>query len=90
LSQAIDLALKLLTLGGQRAYLTHYHTVIGDTLYLPARWDETSAADKMITLRHERVHLRQRRRYGLPLMSLLYLLFPLPLFLAYGRARIEW
>lgn len=90
LSRAIDLALKVITLGGQRRYLTHYHTVIGDTLYVPEGWDACPATAKIITLRHERVHLRQRRRYTLPGMAFLYLVWPLPLGLAYGRARIEW
>jgi hypothetical protein len=46
--------------------------------------------DHVILLRHERVHLRQRRRYGGALMTFLYLVPFLPLGLAYGRARIEW
>lgn len=90
LSRAIDVALRIVTLGGQRHYLTKYHTVIGDTLYVPESWDELSDLDRVILLRHERVHLRQRRRYGGPLMTFLYLIPFLPLGLAYGRARIEW
>jgi hypothetical protein len=90
LSRAIDIALRCLTLNGQREYMTRFHTVIGDTLYVPSCWDDTPPIDRIITLRHERVHLRQRRRYTLPGMALLYLLLPLPLGLAYGRARIEW
>ncbi len=90
LSRVIDLALRVLTLGGQRHYLTRYHTVIGDTLYVPASWDALSDLDRLILLRHERVHLRQRRRYGGALMAFLYLVPFLPLGLAYGRARIEW
>ena len=49
-----------------------------------------SDVDKVILLRHERVHLRQRRRYGAFVMTFLYLIPFLPLGLAYGRARIEW
>jgi hypothetical protein len=90
LSRAIDAALKLVTLGGQRHYLTHYHTVIGYTLYVPQSWESTSDTDRVILLRHERVHLRQRRRYGFLLMALAYLLPVFPLGLAYGRARLEW
>jgi hypothetical protein len=90
LSKLIDLALKLVTLGGQREYLTRYHTVIGDTLYVPESWERQADLDRVILLRHERVHLRQRRRYGLPLMTFLYLVPFFPLGLAYGRARIEW
>jgi hypothetical protein len=90
LSRAIDAALRLVTLNGQRHYLTRYHTVIGDTLYVPETWDALPDRDRVILLRHERVHLRQRRRYGAALMTFLYLVPFLPLGLAYGRARIEW
>lgn len=90
LSRAIDRALKIVTIGGQRGYLTVYHTVIGDTLYVPASWESASDVERAIVLRHERVHLRQRRRYGMPLMAFLYLVPLFPLGLAYGRARIEW
>lgn len=86
----IHSALFAITLGGQRHFLQGYYTVIGDTLYVPNSWDALGAADRVILLRHERVHLRQRRRYGTVGMTLLYLLPFLPLGLAYGRARIEW
>lgn len=89
-SRAIDVALRVVTLNGQRRYLTHYHTVIGDTLYVPASWEGMRDVDRVILLRHERVHLRQQRRYGFPLMAFLYLLPFAPLGLAYFRARIEW
>lgn len=90
LSQLVDLALKIITAGQQRQYLTHYHTVLGFTLYVPDSWSEASDIDRAILLRHERVHLRQRRRYGYPLMAFLYLVPFFPLGLAYGRARLEW
>jgi len=90
LSAAIDVALKLVTLGAQRAYLTHYHTVIGYTVFTPDSWETADEIEQLIVLRHERVHLRQRRRYGLPLMAFLYFVPFLPLGLAYGRARLEW
>jgi hypothetical protein len=90
LSAAIDIALRILTLNQQRQYMTHYYTVIGDTLYVPPGWDERDPDDRVITLRHERVHLRQRRRYTMPGMTFLYLIPFFPLGLAYGRARIEW
>jgi hypothetical protein len=90
LSRAIDLALKVVTLGRQSRFLTHYHTVLGDTLYVPDGWEQASALDRVVTLRHERVHLRQRRRYGTVGMAVLYLLPFFPLGLAYGRARLEW
>jgi hypothetical protein len=89
-SRLIDIALRIVTLGGQNEYLTHYHTVIGNTLYVPLSWSSASDVDRAILLRHERVHLRQRRRLGTALMTFLYLVPFFPLGLAYGRARLEW
>jgi hypothetical protein len=89
-SRLIDIALRVITLGGQNQYLTHYHTVIGNTLYVPLSWNTASDIDRAILLRHERVHLRQRRRLGMVLMTFVYLIPFLPLGLAYGRARLEW
>jgi len=90
LCRAIDVLLRVLTFGAQREFMTRYHTVLWDTLYLPDRWDHTPDVARLVTLHHERVHLRQRRRYGDVVMTLLYLLPFFPLGLAYGRARIEW
>jgi hypothetical protein len=90
LSRVIDVALRLVTLGAQSRYMTQYHTVIGYTLYVPEAWQTMSDVARVILLRHERVHLRQRRRYGFPLFAFLYLVPFLPLGLAYGRARLEW
>lgn len=90
LSRWIDRALRLVTLGGQHTYLTQYYTVLGDKLYVPAGWERAPVTRRLATLRHERVHLRQRRRYTLPGMAVLYFLPILPIGLAYGRARIEW
>lgn len=90
ISRVLDVVIKVLTFGGQREFMTRYHTVLWDTLYVPALWDETSDLSRVITLRHERIHLRQRRRYGDFLMTFLYVLPFFPLGFAYGRARIEW
>ena len=89
LQRAIDVALKIVTLGGQHEYLTRYHTVLGAVLWVPTMWSEETDAQRYILLRHERVHLRQRRRYGAIGMALLYLLPIFPLGLALGRAKLE-
>lgn len=89
-SRAIDVGLRIITAGAQRHYMTRYHTVIGDTLYVPDAWHAMSDVARVILLRHERVHLRQRRRYRMLPFALLYLLPILPLGLAYFRARFEW
>ena len=90
LQKAIDVALKIVTFGGQRVYLTRYHTVLFGKLWVPDAWDEMSDDDKYILLRHERVHLRQRKRMGDVVMAFVYLVPFFPLFFAYGRARMEW
>jgi hypothetical protein len=90
LQRAIHYLLAVLTLGGQRAYLTRYHTVLFGALWVPDSWDSMSDRDRYILLRHERVHLRQRARMGDFAMAFVYLIPILPLGLAWGRARIEW
>ncbi len=90
LQRAIAVALAVVTLGGQRSYMTRYHTVLFGKLYVPAAWDTMDDDARTILLRHERVHLRQRRRMGDVALAFVYLVPILPLFLAWGRARIEW
>lgn len=90
LSRCIDVFLKVLTFGGQRHYMTRYHTVIGQTLFVPDAWNSTAEVDKVVLLRHERVHLRQRRRLTFVGMAFLYLIPWFPVGLAYFRARLEW
>ncbi|HYU16814.1 MAG TPA: hypothetical protein VEL05_12100 [Candidatus Acidoferrum sp.] len=82
-------ALVVLTLGRNRAYLDGFHTTIGRRVYVTSDWDEMGRDQRYLVLRHERVHLRQFRRYTLGGMALLYLLVPLPFGLAYFRARFE-
>jgi len=64
--------------------------VLFDVLYLPDSWDATPDMERVIVLRHERVHMRQRRRHGDLLFAFLYLVPFFPVGLAYGRARLEW
>jgi hypothetical protein len=90
LQRAISVALAAVTLGGQRQYLTRYHTVLFGKLYVPDTWDSMVDDARYVLLRHERVHLRQRRRMGDLAMAFVYLVPLFPLFLAWGRARIEW
>jgi len=90
LQEAIAVALAIVTLGGQRAYLSRYHTVLFGKLYVPDAWERMSDDDRYVLLRHERVHLRQRKRMGDLAMAFLYLFPIFPLFAAWGRARIEW
>jgi hypothetical protein len=90
LQRAIHAALAVLTFGGQRVYLTRYHTVMFGKLYVPESWEAMGDLDRYVLLRHERIHLRQRKRMGDVVMGFVYLVPFFPLGLAYGRARIEW
>jgi hypothetical protein len=90
LQRAIGGFLTVVTLGGQRVYMTRYHTVLFGTLWVPDAWDAMSDDDRYVLLRHERVHLRQRAKMGDVAMAFVYLVPIFPLFLAWGRARIEW
>ena len=62
---------------------------IGNTIYLARNWSSYSLPGQLIVLSHERAHLLQFRKYGLFLMSFLYLLVFFPIGLAYFRARFE-
>ena len=86
---AIDRALRVLTFGAQTRYLDSYQTTIRRTVYVTQDWDRLTDAQRYITMRHEREHLRQFRRYTTPLMAFLYLLVPLPVGLAWFRAHFE-
>ena len=88
--RAIHFALLLVTAGRMRTYLTRYHTVLFGKLWVPDTWDAMGDIDKVILLRHERVHLRQRAQMGDAAMAFRYLVPFFPICLAYGRARIEW
>jgi hypothetical protein len=70
-------------------YLGGYHTTIGQTVYVADGWDSSDPDDRWLTLRHERVHLRQFRRFTLVGMATAYLLLPLPAGLAWCRAWFE-
>lgn len=87
--RAIAWLLCVLTFGTQREFMTRYTTTIGHTVYIPGDWGSWDELSCVEVLRHERVHMRQQSRYGRLLFTFLYLLPFLPLFLAYGRARLE-
>jgi hypothetical protein len=83
-------ALRVLTLGGQRTYLSHYVTTLGHTIYVPDDFEAWNPLHACEVLRHELVHVRQFERLGWLGMILVYGFLPFPAGLAYGRARLEW
>ena len=90
LSRWIDRALRVITFGAQKAYMTSYATTLGYRIYTPSSWMDRDPRSRYVTLRHEAVHLRQFRRYTLIGASLFYALPILPFGLAYGRMHMEW
>ena len=85
-----DLGLRLVTLNGQKSYLTSYVTTLGHTIYVPDGFERWPAANRYEILRHELVHVVQFERWGWLGMIVIYGILPLPMGLAYGRARLEW
>lgn len=79
----------LLRIIGNKTFMESYITTINTTVYTHAGWDASKESSKAAILRHERVHMRQARKYTFPLYAFLYLLFPLPLGLAWFRAKFE-
>lgn len=90
LMKVVAALLLVLTLGAQRRFMSEYITTIGRTVYVPNDWNTWADSRKLAVLRHERIHMAQAKRYGFLLFSLMYIFLPLPLGLAYCRARFEW
>lgn len=84
----LDLCLKLITLWRMDAFMTAFTTTVGCTVYTPSTWETRPPKSKMIILRHERVHMRQRRRLGW-WYAISYLFLPLPTIWAYFRLKYE-
>ena len=87
--RAIHQLLRVLTFGAQSAYLDSYQTTIRRTVYVTPGWDSLPDEQRYVTMRHEREHLRQFRRYTTPLMAFLYIFVPLPVGLSWFRAHFE-
>lgn len=87
--RAIHHALVVVTFGRMRSYLDSFQTTIGRTVYVTSDWDDWDPDHRYVTLRHEAVHLRQFRKFTLPVMAVLYVLLPLPMGLAWFRAYFE-
>jgi len=87
LMKVIDVCLKVITFGAMRTFMTRFITTIGTSVYVPDGWDDQAPVSRILVLRHERVHMRQSRKYGAILFKLLYLL-ALPTVWTY-RAKFE-
>lgn len=85
----IDFLLRVVTIGRMTTFMTDFITTIGWTMYVPTSWVRHTDASKCIVLLHERVHLRQQKKYTRPLFAILYLFVFLPMGLAWFRAKFE-
>lgn len=83
----------LLGLIGVKDYMTRYWTTAGNSVYYPTNLQETpdiSFFKKFYpTLMHELEHVKQKDKYTLVGFTLLYALFPVPIFFAYFRWKSE-
>ena len=89
LMKTIDIFLKIMTFGKMNTFMEDFITTVGNTVYVNNTWDARSTSTKAITLRHERVHMRQSKSLGRIKFSLLYLLLPVPVAFAYYRKKFE-
>ena len=85
----IDAALKIITFGQMKNFMTGFITTIGNKVYVPGTWEDNTLTSKAEIIRHERIHMRQAKRYGRFLFSLLYLVAPFPTIFAHFRKKFE-
>ncbi len=67
----------------------NYTQTIGMNIWKANNWDSYTDYSKLSTLRHEREHLLQFKKYTLLGMAFLYLFVFFPIGLAYFRAKFE-
>lgn len=89
LMKGLGTALKVVSFGQVTHFLSEFVTTFGNTVYVPDLWDEMKDVDKVVILRHERVHMRQQRRLGRASYYVRYLCWPLPGLFAFGRRELE-
>jgi hypothetical protein len=91
LMQIVNVLLHALTFGYMDEFMTRFITTIGNTIYVHSKWytSDLSDEEKIVILRHERVHMRQRRKYGSFLYTLMYVFLPFPCVFSYYRMKFE-
>jgi len=85
LMKTLNVIIKYSTFGKVKDFMTRYATTFGYIVYVPSEWKNL---DRIEVLCHERVHMRQMRRYGRLWFMFTYL-FLLPTVFAYFRKRYE-
>lgn len=87
--KVIDIFLKIVSFGQANKFMTVFVTTIGNTIYVPNSWDTLDDVFKISVLRHERVHMRQSKKYWFPFYSFLYLFVFFPVVFAWYRKKFE-
>lgn len=89
LMKVIDVLLKLITFWRMTTFMAKFTTTLGYTVYTPDEWERWRDLSRAIILRHERVHMRQRKEKGSFWFSFSYLFLPFPILWAYYRMKYE-
>ncbi len=89
LMKVIDVLLRVLTFGRMNQFMKTFTTTVGYTVYVPESWTLMTPRGQIVVLRHEAVHMRQRRRHGAFAFSMLYLFCWLPMWRAKWRRDFE-
>lgn len=89
LMRLVGFLLYVLSFGKNQDFMTKFTTTLGTTIFVSSGWDDLSPVSQCVVLRHERVHMRQAKKYGRLMFSFLYLFWPLPMFRAAWRRRFE-
>ena len=71
------------------AFMKSLWTTIGDKIYYPTSVKSPLSARHFTTIKHEVVHVKQFKKYGVGLFLFLYLLCPLPFLFSYFRWKFE-
>ncbi len=89
LMRFINTFLMIVSFHQQQHFMVSYTTTIGQRIYVPYRWPGMKDHEKIAILRHERVHLRQQKKYGWFLFGFLYLFAFFPVVFSYYRMKFE-
>jgi len=89
LMRLIHRFLVTITFNSMQSFMTNFVTTVGNTVYIPTEWEFWDDFARYAVLRHERVHMRQSRRYGALLFKLLYIFVLLPGGYATFRTKFE-
>lgn len=73
---------------GNYRFMSHYWTALGNKIYYPERLT-APPEHYIVTIAHEKVHIRQMQKLTTPVFLFLYLCCPLPIGLAWFRWRME-